>query len=229
MFGPACALSSDVFTKHADTLEQLGADPNNGFGDVLAKLGTLPVEQRAAIEADIRTAFATGPDLAMVDAGRGITNLHVPSDIIIDASMPPMIRDSGRMWNPQGELQDCKAVIPDSSYAGIYDAVVRDCHAHGQFDPATMGSVPNVGLMAQQAEEYGSHDKTFVVPSDGVVRVVDAEGRTLIEHAVEAGDIWRACQAKDVPIRDWVQLAVGGARVRRARHLLAGPIGAMRR
>ena len=202
----------DVFTKHADTLEQLGADPNNGFGDVLAKLGTLPVEQRAAIEADIRNAFATGPDLAMVDAGRGITNLHVPSDIIIDASMPPMIRDSGRMWNPQGELQDCKAVIPDSSYAGIYDAVVRDCQAHGQFDPATMGSVPNVGLMAQQAEEYGSHDKTFVVPSDGVVRVVDAEGRTLIEHAVEAGDIWRACQAKDVPIRDWVRLAVERAR-----------------
>jgi isocitrate dehydrogenase len=201
-----------AFTKHADTLERLGADPNNGLGDVLAKLGTLPVEQRAAIEADIRNAFQTGPDLAMVDAGRGITNLHVPSDIIIDASMPPMIRDSGRMWNAQGELQDCKAVIPDSSYAGIYDAVIRDCQANGQFDPATMGSVPNVGLMAQQAEEYGSHDKTFVIPSDGVVRVVDAEGRTLIEHAVEAGDIWRACQAKDVPIRDWVRLAVERAR-----------------
>jgi len=203
---------ADVFSKHAGILEQLGADPNNGFGDVLAKIQSLPAEQREAIEADIRHAFASGPDLAMVDSGRGITNLHVPSDIIIDASMPPMIRDSGRMWNAQGELQDCKAVIPDSSYAGIYDAVVRDCQAHGQFDPSTMGSVPNVGLMAQQAEEYGSHDKTFIVPADGVVRVVDAEGMTLIEHAVEAGDIWRACQAKDVPIRDWVRLAVERAR-----------------
>jgi isocitrate dehydrogenase len=148
----------------------------------------------------------------MVDSDRGITNLHVPSDIIIDASMPPMIRDSGRMWNAQGELQDTKAVIPDSSYAGVYDAVVRDCQAHGQFDPSTMGSVPNVGLMAKKAEEYGSHDKTFEVPSDGTVRVVDGQGRTLLEHEVGEGDIWRACQAKDAPIRDWVKLAVTRAR-----------------
>jgi isocitrate dehydrogenase len=148
----------------------------------------------------------------MVDSDRGITNLHVPSDIIIDASMPPMIRDSGRMWNTEGELQDCKATIPDSSYAGIYDAMVRDCQAHGQFNPSTMGSVPNVGLMAQKAEEYGSHDKTFEIPADGTVRVVDADGRTLLEHAVEEGDIWRACQAKDAPIRDWVKLAVRRAR-----------------
>ncbi|NJD11648.1 MAG: NADP-dependent isocitrate dehydrogenase [Gemmatimonadetes bacterium] len=202
----------DVFARHADALEQLGADPNNGLGDLLAKLGTLPAEQRAAIEADIRKAFETGPDLAMVDSARGITNLHVPSDIIIDASMPPMIRDSGRMWNAKGELQDCKAVIPDSSYAGIYDAVVQDCQAHGQFDPSTMGSVPNVGLMAQQAEEYGSHDKTFVIPADGVVRMVAVDGRTLIEHTVDAGDVWRACQVKDIPIRDWVRLAVERAR-----------------
>jgi isocitrate dehydrogenase len=148
----------------------------------------------------------------MVDSDKGITNLHVPSYIIIDASMPPMIRDSGRMWNPDGELQDCMATIPDSSYAGIYDAMVRDCQAHGQFDPSTMGSVPNVGLMAQKAEEYGSHDKTFQIPSDGVARVVDADGAVLLEHQVEEGDIWRACQAKDAPIRDWVKLAVTRAR-----------------
>jgi isocitrate dehydrogenase len=148
----------------------------------------------------------------MVDSDRGITNLHVPSDIIIDASMPPMIRDSGRLWNADGELQDCKAVIPDSSYAGIYDAAVRDCQAHGQLDPSTMGSVSNVGLMAQKAEEYGSHDKTFLAPADGIVRVVDGDGNTLLEHAVEAGDIWRACQSKDVAIRDWVKLAVARAR-----------------
>ncbi|MCJ7628596.1 MAG: NADP-dependent isocitrate dehydrogenase, partial [Longimicrobiales bacterium] len=202
----------NVFTKHAAVFEELGVDPNNGFGDVLSKIAELPEEQRAAIEADIRTAFENGPSLAMVDSDRGITNLHVPSDIIVDASMPPMIRDSGGMWNAQGKLQDCKAVIPDSSYAGIYDAVVRDCQAHGQFDPTTMGSVPNVGLMAQKAEEYGSHDKTFEVPADGTVRVVDASGRTLLEHGVEKGDIWRACQAKDAPIRDWVKLAVKRAR-----------------
>ncbi|MGD8279073.1 MAG: NADP-dependent isocitrate dehydrogenase [Gemmatimonadota bacterium] len=202
----------DVFTKYAATFEKLGVDPNNGFGDVLAKIAELPEAERAPIEADIEAELANRPAVAMVDSDRGITNLHVPSDIIIDASMPPMIRDSGRMWNAQGELQDCKAVIPDSSYAGIYDAVVRDCQAHGQFDPSTMGSVPNVGLMAQKAEEYGSHDKTFLVPSDGIVRIVDADGNALIEQQVEKGDIWRGCQAKDLPIRDWVRLAVERAR-----------------
>ncbi|GMV03962.1 MAG: isocitrate dehydrogenase, NADP-dependent [Gemmatimonadota bacterium] len=202
----------DVFRKHAATLEKLGVDANNGFGDVVAKIKALPEAERAAIEADVQAVYAKGPAVAMVDSGRGITNLHVPSDIIIDASMPPMIRDSGRLWNAKGELQDTKAVIPDSSYAGIYDAVVRDCQAHGQLDPSTMGSVPNVGLMAQKAEEYGSHDKTFLVPSDGRVRVVDADGNVLLEHAVEAGDIWRACQTKDVAVRDWVKLAVTRAR-----------------
>ncbi|MGW8268602.1 MAG: NADP-dependent isocitrate dehydrogenase, partial [Longimicrobiales bacterium] len=202
----------DVFTKHAALFEKLGINPNNGLGDALTKIAGLPEEERTSVEADIQAAFETGPGLAMVDSDRGITNLHVPSDIIIDASMPPMIRDSGGMWNAEGKLQDCKAVIPDSSYAGIYDAVVRDCQAHGQFDPATMGSVPNVGLMAQKAEEYGSHDKTFEIPSDGTVRVVDADGATILEHVVEAGDIWRACQAKDAPIRDWVKLAVSRAR-----------------
>jgi isocitrate dehydrogenase len=202
----------DLFTKHAATLEALGVNPNDGFGDVEAKIAGLPDDQRTAIEADIRAAYENGPAIAMVNSDRGITNLHVPSDIIIDASMPPMIRDSGRMWNAAGELQDCKAVIPDSSYAGIYQAVIDDCNAHGQFDPATMGSVPNVGLMAQKAEEYGSHDKTFEASSDGVFRVVAADGRVLIEHAVEAGDIWRACQTKDAAIRDWVKLAVVRAR-----------------
>jgi isocitrate dehydrogenase len=202
----------DVFAKHAAVLEELGVNPNNGMGDVLARIKALPEAQRAAVEDDIRAAYESGPALAMVDSGRGITNLHVPSDIIIDASMPPMIRDSGRMWNAAGELQDCKAVIPDSSYAGIYQAVIDDCKAHGQFDPATMGSVPNVGLMAQKAEEYGSHDKTFEVPAGGVVRVVDPDGGVLAEHRVEAGDIWRACQTKDAAIRDWVKLAVARAR-----------------
>ena len=202
----------DVFRKHAAVFERLGVDPDNGFGDVLAKIAELPAAERERIDADIRAAFENGPDLAMVDSDRGITNLHVPSDIIIDASMPPMIRDSGRMWNAKGELQDTKAVIPDSSYAGIYDAVVRDCQAHGQFDPSTMGTVPNVGLMAQKAEEYGSHDKTFLVPADGVVRIVGADGKALIEQKVEKGDIWRGCQAKDLPIRDWVRLAVERAR-----------------
>jgi len=213
MFGHAVRVFfHDLFAKYDELFRELGVDPNNGFGDVLAKIADLPEEQRAAIEADIQAAFENGPDLAMVDSARGITNLHVPSDIIIDASMPPMIRDSGRMWNAAGELQDCKAVIPDSSYAGMYDVVVRDCRAHGQFDPTTMGSVPNVGLMAQKAEEYGSHDKTFEVQADGVVRVVDADGNVLLESEVQEGDIWRACQAKDEPIRDWVGLAVRRAR-----------------
>jgi len=206
------AYFADVFAKHGATLDRVGADPNNGLGDVLDKIATLPEAERGPIEAGIRAAYERGPGIAMVDSGRGITNLHVPSDVIVDASMPPLIRDSGRMWNAKGELQDCKAVIPDSSYAGVYDAVVRDCQENGQLDPATMGSVPNVGLMAQKAEEYGSHDKTFEIGARGVVRVVDAGGATLLEHAVEEGDVWRACQTKDAPVRDWVALAVRRAR-----------------
>jgi isocitrate dehydrogenase len=202
----------EVFSKHQRTLDELGVDANNGFGDLVAKIAQLPDDRRGAIEADIQRAYERGPGIAMVDSDRGITNLHVPSDVIIDASIPPLIRDSGRMWNAKGELQDTKAVIPDSSYAGIYDAVVRDCQEHGQFDPATMGSVSNVGLMAQKAEEYGSHDKTFEVTAPGTVRVVDADGGVLLEHDVEEGDIWRACQTKDVAVRDWVKLAVARAR-----------------
>jgi isocitrate dehydrogenase len=203
---------ADAFAKHGDTFERLGIDPNNGLGDVLARVATLSDTEQTQIEADIAAAMATGPALAMVDSDRGITNLHVPSDVIIDASMPPMIRDSGKMWNPAGELQDTKAVIPDRCYAGVYAAVIADCKAHGALDPATMGSVPNVGLMAQKAEEYGSHDKTFEIPADGTVRVVDADGAVLLEHEVEKGDIWRACQARDAAIRDWVKLAVTRAR-----------------
>ncbi|MDT8341790.1 MAG: NADP-dependent isocitrate dehydrogenase, partial [Longimicrobiales bacterium] len=201
-----------VFEKYADVLAGLGVDANNGMGDLEAKIRDLPEAERAAIEADIRAVYQNGPAIAMVNSDRGITNLHVPSDVIVDASMPPMIRDSGRMWNADGAPQDCKAVIPDSSYAGIYDVVIRDCQAHGQFDPPTMGSVSNVGLMAQKAEEYGSHDKTFEIHTPGTVRVVDGEGRTLLEHAVESGDIWRACQTRDVAVRDWVKLAVSRAR-----------------
>ena len=201
-----------VFRKYSETFSRLGVSANNGFGDVLSKISELPDLEREAIEADIETAYVAGPGLAMVDSDRGITNLHVPSDIIIDASMPPMIRDSGRLWGESGELEDTKAVIPDSSYAGIYDAVVKDCQANGQFDPATMGSVPNVGLMAQKAEEYGSHDKTFEVTSPGTMRVVDGTGTVLLEHEVGQGDIWRACQTKDIPICDWVGLAVRRAR-----------------
>jgi isocitrate dehydrogenase len=203
---------ADVFEKHGATLEKLGVNPNDGFGDVVRKIASLPQDQRAAIEQDIQAVYERGPAIAMVNSDKGITNLHVPSDIIIDASMPPMIRDGGGMWNAKGELQDTKAVIPDSSYAPIYDAIVEDCKAHGQFDPSTMGSVPNVGLMAQQAEEYGSHDKTFEMRADGVVRVVDSSGNALAEARVEAGDIWRACQTKDVAVQDWVKLAVNRAR-----------------
>lgn len=202
----------ELFRRHGDTLNRLGVDPNNGVGDLLARVDELPDEEREAIHAEIQKAYAEGPDLAMVDSSRGITNLHVPSDIIIDASMPPMIRDGGRMWNADDELQDCKAVIPDSSYAGIYQAVVQDCQRNGRLDPATMGTVPNVGLMAQKAEEYGSHDKTFEIDATGTVRIVDGDGRTLLEHTVETGDIWRACQTKDVAIRDWVKLAVTRSR-----------------
>ena len=206
------AFFAPVFTKHAATFDRLGVDPRNGFGDVVAKLAGLEASERAAIEADIQACLAEGPAIAMVDSDRGITNLHVPSDVIIDASMPAMLRDSGRMWNAAGETQDAKAVIPDRSYAGIYQAVIDDCKANGALDPTTMGSVPNVGLMAKKAEEYGSHDKTFEVPSAGSIRVVDAAGVTLMEHQVEAGDIWRMCQTKDGPIRDWVKLAVSRAR-----------------
>jgi len=214
LFGHAVrAYFADVFAKHADTFDRIGVNPNDGLADVLARVASLPDAERAAIEADIEHALATGPSLAMVDSDRGITNLHVPSDIIIDASMPPMVRDSGRMWNAAGELQDTLAVIPDSSYAGVYAAVVDDCRAHGAFDPTTMGSVPNVGLMAQEAEEYGSHDKTFEIASDGVVRVVNRAGEVVLQHEVEAGDVWRACQVKDAPIRDWVRLAVERGRL----------------
>ena len=202
----------DVLAKHADALKQAGFDPNNGIGDLYAKIQSLPAEQQAAITADIDAAYKTLPALAMVNSDRGITNLHVPSDVIVDASMPAMIRDSGKMWNAAGELQDAKAVIPDRCYAGVYQAVIEDCKANGAFNPVTMGSVPNVGLMAQAAEEYGSHNKTFVIPAAGTVRVTDASGKVLLEQAVEAGDLWRMCQTKDAAVQDWVKLAVTRAR-----------------
>jgi isocitrate dehydrogenase len=203
---------ADVFEKHGATFEELGANPNDGFGEIVARIESLPADKRAEIEADIQAAYASGPALAMVDSDKGITNLHVPSDIIIDASMPAMIRTSGQMWNAKGDTQDTKAVIPDSSYAPVYREVIDFCIKHGAFDPTTMGSVPNVGLMAQKAEEYGSHDKTFEISANGVVRVVDDSGKVLMEHEVGAGDIWRACQTKDAPVRDWVGLAVRRAR-----------------
>jgi isocitrate dehydrogenase len=202
----------DLVAKHAATLQELGVDFKNGFGDLVAKIQTLPADKKAEIEADIEAAYASGPALAMVNSDKGITNLHVPSDVIVDASMPAMIRDSGKMWNAENKRQDTLAVIPDSSYAGVYQAVIEFCKKHGAFDPKTMGTVPNVGLMAQAAEEYGSHNKTFEIPAAGFVRVTDAAGTVLLEHAVEAGDIWRACQTKDAPIRDWVKLAVKRAR-----------------
>ncbi len=203
---------ANVFEKHGAVLEELGANPNDGFGEIVARIESLPADKRAEIEADIEAAYENGPALAMVNSDKGITNLHVPSDIIIDASMPAMIRTSGQMWNAAGDQQDTKAVIPDSSYAAVYQEVIDFCQKHGAFDPTTMGSVSNVGLMAQKAEEYGSHDKTFEVPADGVVRVVDYNGTVLMEHTVGAGDIWRACQTKDAPVRDWVGLAVRRAR-----------------
>jgi isocitrate dehydrogenase len=202
----------DVFEKHADVIAELGVDVNNGLGDLYAKIEKLPAAQKATIEADLAAVYEAAPDLAMVDSDKGITNLHVPSDVIIDASMPAAIRDSGKMWNKDGERQDARFVIPDRSYSGVYAATVDFCKQHGAFDPATMGTVPNVGLMAQKAEEYGSHDKTFEVPRAGTMRIVDASGAVLLEHEVEAGDIWRACQVKDAPIRDWVKLAVARAR-----------------
>jgi len=214
IFGHAVkAFFKPVFEKHGATLARLGVDVNNGFGDLVAKIAALPAGERAAIEADIQACYANGPAIAMVDSDKGITNLHVPSDVIVDASMPAMIREGGKMWNAQGKTQDAKAVIPDRSYAGIYQAVVDFCRKNGAFDPKTMGSVPNVGLMAQKAEEYGSHDKTFEMKAAGTVRVVDAAGAVLMQHAVEAGDIWRACQTKDPAIKDWVKLAVTRARL----------------
>ncbi|MBW3516647.1 MULTISPECIES: NADP-dependent isocitrate dehydrogenase [unclassified Shewanella] len=214
MFGHAVKVFfKPVFDKHAALFAELGVDVNNGFGDVYAKIATLPADSRAEVEADIAAVYAARPALAMVDSDKGITNLHVPSDIIIDASMPAAIRSSGQMWGPDGQLHDTKAMIPDRCYAGIYQETIAFCKEHGAFDPKTMGSVPNVGLMAQKAEEYGSHDKTFEIPADGVVNVVDASGKVLMSHNVEAGDIWRMCQVKDAPIRDWVKLAVRRARL----------------
>jgi isocitrate dehydrogenase len=213
IFGHAVrAYFADVWAEHGDALASAGADPADGLGAVLKAVAQLPGEQREAVEGAIARAYETGPALAMVDSDRGITNLHVPSDIIIDASMPAAIRTSGQMWNAQGEQQDAKFVIPDSSYAALYAETVDHCREHGAFDPASMGTTPNVGLMAQKAEEYGSHDKTFEVQAPGTVRVVDAAGTTLREHEVEAGDVWRACQTKDAPVTDWVRLAVGRAR-----------------
>ena len=201
-----------LITEHRQALNAAGVNFSNGLGDLMAKMDQLPDATREQVEVALKKAFEDGPDLAMVNSDKGITNLHVPSDVIIDASMPAMIRSSGQMWNAQGELQDALAVIPDSSYAGVYQAAIDHCKQHGAFDPRTMGTVPNVGLMAQKAEEYGSHDKTFQAPAEGVIRVVDAEGKVLIEHAVQKGDIWRGCQTKDAPIKDWVQLAVSRAR-----------------
>jgi isocitrate dehydrogenase len=202
----------EIFENHADTIKDLGVDTRNGFGDLVSKLSALPEDKRKEIEADIDAVYAAQPDLAMVNSDKGITNLHVPSDVIIDASMPAMIRTSGCMWNKDGDTQDTKAVIPDSSYAGVYQTVIEDCKKNGAYDPTTMGSVPNVGLMAQKAEEYGSHDKTFEMSASGTVKVVDASGNILTEHTVEEGDIWRMCQAKDAPIQDWVKLAVTRSR-----------------
>ncbi len=217
IFGHAVTVYyKDVFEKHGETLKKLGVDPDNGIGDLYTKIKGLPEDQRKAIEADVQAVYQKRPPMAMVNSDKGITNLHVPSDIIIDASMPPVIRDSGKMWGPDGKAQDAKCVIPDASYAPVYHEVVEFCKKHGAFDPKTMGSVPNVGLMAQAAEEYGSHDKTFKAPGNGTIRVVDASGKTLLEHQVEEGDIWRMCQVKDAPIRDWVKLAVNRAKATRA-------------
>ncbi|OHV08656.1 NADP-dependent isocitrate dehydrogenase [Kushneria phosphatilytica] len=202
----------EVLEKHADTLKTLGFDPNSGVGELYSVIGSLPQDQQDEIKADIDALYKERPPLAMVDSHKGITNLHVPSDVIIDASMPAMIRDSGKMWGADDARHDAKAVIPDRCYAGIYQTVIEDCKANGAFDPTTMGSVPNVGLMAQKAEEYGSHDKTFHIPSDGTMRVTDANGQLLFEHEVERGDIWRMCQTKDAAIQDWVKLAVNRAR-----------------
>jgi isocitrate dehydrogenase len=214
IFGHAVTVFyEEAFNKHAAVFAELGVDANNGVGDVYSKIKSLSDAQREEIEADLGACYASRPEMAMVDSDKGVTNLHVPSDVIIDASMPAALRTSGQMWGPDGNLQDMKAVIPDRCYAGVYQEVFDFCRTNGAFDPATMGSVPNVGLMAQKAEEYGSHDKTFELASSGTVTVVDSEGNTLLEHAVEKGDIWRMCQAKDAPIQDWVKLAVSRARL----------------
>ena len=214
LFGHAVTVFFDeVFDKHAERFRELGVNPRNGLGDLYARLADVPAAERDAIEAEIQAVYARRPELAMVDSDKGITNLHVPSDIIIDASMPAAIRASGKMWGPDGKLHDTKALIPDRSYAGIYQEVIEDCKRHGAFDVATMGSVSNVGLMAQKAEEYGSHDKTFEINARGRVRVMDETGQTLLEHRVESGDIWRMCQTRDLPVRDWVKLAVQRARL----------------
>ncbi|EAQ41915.1 NADP-dependent isocitrate dehydrogenase [Polaribacter sp. MED152] len=213
IFGHAVKIFfKDLFEKHAETFNEIGVDANVGFANVISNLDEISLEKKAEILADIAEIYKNGPALAMVNSDKGITNLHVPSDVIIDASMPAMIRNSGKMWNADGELQDTKAIIPDSSYAGIYEATIEFCKKNGAFDPTTMGTVPNVGLMAQKAEEYGSHDKTFEIAADGKVQVIDADGQILIEHNVEEGDIWRMCQTKDLPIQDWVKLAVTRAR-----------------
>jgi isocitrate dehydrogenase len=213
MFGHAVEVYyQDVLQKHADTLKQLGFEPNNGIGDLYTKIKALPDAERSVIEADLAAVYQSRPELAMVDSSKGITNLHVPSDVIIDASMPAAIRASGQMWGPDGKQHDTKALIPDRCYAGIYQEVIDDCRKNGAFDVPTMGNVSNVGLMAQKAEEYGSHDKTFELAASGTVRVLDADGKVLMEHRVEQGDIWRMCQTKDLPIRDWVKLAVNRAR-----------------
>lgn len=214
IFGNAVAVYfADVFAKHAKTFRKLGISPNNGVGDLLAKLAELSPEERDSIEADLKATYASQPELAMVNSDKGIANFHVPSDFIVDASMPAMIRDSGRMWAPDGSQKDTKAMIPDRCYAGVYQSAIDFCREHGAFDPATMGTVPNVGLMAQKAEEYGSHDKTFEIPADGTVQVLNQADEVVFEHRVEAGDIWRMCQVKDAPIRDWVGLAVSRARL----------------
>ncbi len=213
IFGHAVSVFfKDVFDKHSTIIKELGVDVKNGFGDLVNKIQTLPKEKKIAIEADIKTCFENNPAVAMVNSDKGITNLHVPSDVIIDASMPAMIRTSGQMWNAEGNQEDTKAVIPDSSYAGVYEATIEFCKQHGAFDPATMGTTSNVGLMAQKAEEYGSHDKTFELPENGTVQVTDDSGNLIFTHKVEEGDIWRMCQAKDAPIQDWIKLAVNRAR-----------------
>ena len=206
------AYYKNAFEKHSNIFEEIGVDTRNGIGDAYEKINTLPKEQAAAIKLDLDACFENGPDIAMVNSDKGITNLHVPSDIIIDASMPAAIRESGKMWGPDGDLHDMKAVIPDRCYASLYDETIKHCIAHGAFDPTTMGSVPNVGLMAQKAEEYGSHDTTFEAPGNGVIRIIDSNGTAVIEHDVEEGDIWRLCRVKDGPIRDWVKLAVNRAK-----------------
>ena len=225
LFGHAVSVFYEAaLAKHAAALKECGFNPNNGLGDLYAKIKTLPEPKQKEIEADIQAVYAERPPLAMVDSDKGITNLHVPSDIIVDASMPVVVRESGQMWGPDGKLHETKAMIPDRCYATIYRTIIEDCRKHGAFDRATMGDVPNVGLMAQQAEEYGSHPTTFEIPYDGTVRVVAADGSVLMEHAVEAGDVWRLSRVKDIPIRDWVKLAVKtGQGHGRSRRVLARP------